>query len=224
MVPVDESGAVPAYEAADVAGVPVISVTRDAETDLKVSYVGAEWKSYGTAIAEWTCDHVEPPATIAMIKGPAGASHVDDMASGYQEYLEATCPGLEVVFEANAQTDGAEPGVALAQDALSAYADVDVIYVNADDTAMGVIQALTEQGKVDDVVVTGFNGEPQAFDAIRAGTMEMTFALRPYAWGQLAMESMLAHLDGEELPDLVPIQTQLVDQETIASLSDEDLR
>lgn len=224
IVPVDDAGSTPAYESADAAGVPVISVARDANTDLKVSYVGAEWESYGQAIAKWTCANVESPATVAMIKGPSGASFVNEMATGYTGYLGEECGEVSVVFEANAQTDGAEPGVALAQDALSAYPDVDVIYVNADDTAMGVIQALVEQGKVDDVVVTGFNGEPQAFDAIRDGTLEMTFALKPYAWGRLAVESMLKYLDGEELPSLVPIETTLVDQANIKDLTEDDLR
>ena len=224
IVPVDETGSVPAYEAADAAGVPVVSLARDADTDLKESFVGAVWDSYGTELAEWTCAHTDGEAQIAMIKGPAGASHVHEMYDGYTGYIESDCPGMEVVFEANAETDGADPGLTLAQDALAAKPDLDVIYVNADDTAMGVLQALAEQDRLDDVTVTGFNGEPDAFDAIREGTLEATYALRPFRWGALALAQVVEMLDGADLPDLIPIETALVDTENIGDFAEEDLR
>ncbi|MDI6909365.1 substrate-binding domain-containing protein [Nocardioides sp.] len=224
IVPVDEVGSVPAYEAADAAGVPVVSLARDADTDLKESFVGAEWGSYGAEIAAWTCVHTGGAAHVAMIKGPSGASHVNEMYAGYTGYIESDCPGMEVVFEANAETDGADPGLTLAQDALAAEPDLDVIYVNADDTAMGVLQALVEQDRIDDVTVTGFNGEPDAFDAIREGTLEATYALRPYRWGALALAKVVDMLDGEDLPDLVPIETVLVDTDNIDDFDEADLR
>lgn len=224
IVPVDETGSVPAYEAADSAGVPIISVARDAATDLKASFIGAEWESYGSEIAEWTCEHTGGTARVAMIKGPSGASHVNEMYDGYTGYIESDCPGMEVVFEANAETDGADPGLSLTQDALVAQPDLDVIYVNADDTAMGVLQALSEQRRLDDVTVTGFNGEPDAFEAIREGSLEATYALKPFRWGSLALESMVKLLDGETLPSLVPIETVLVDTSTIDQYEEADLR
>jgi ribose transport system substrate-binding protein len=146
------------------------------------------------------------------------------MYDGYTSYIASDCPDMEIVFEANAETDGADPGLALTQDALVAQPELDVIYVNADDTAMGVLQALEEQDRLDDVTVTGFNGEPDAFDAVRNGRLEVTYALKPFRWGSLALESVVKLLDGGDLPDLVPIETVLVDTSTIAQYKGEDLR
>jgi ABC-type sugar transport system substrate-binding protein len=87
-----------------------------------------------------------------------------------------------------------------------------------------VLQALSEQDRLDDVTVTGFNGEPDAFDAIREGNLEATYALKPYRWGSLAVESMIKLLDGEDLPPLVPIETVLVDTSTIDQYDEGDLR
>jgi ABC-type sugar transport system substrate-binding protein len=52
---------------------------------------------------------------------------------------------------------------------LVAEPDVDVIYVTVDGTAMGVLQALSEQDRLDDVTVTGFNGELTFADPTVAG-------------------------------------------------------
>lgn len=224
IVPVDAEAAVPVYELLSEKNIPIISVARDANTDLKTSFVGAEWEEYGRMIAEWHCEATGGDARVAMIKGPAGASFVQEMEAGYKKFVDARCPGLDIAFEAHAEQDGAAPGLALAQNALTAVPDVDAIYVNADDTAMGVLQALREAGRLEDVIVTGFNGEPDAFEAIRAGELDMTIALHPYRWGQLALKSMAAYLAGETLPDLVPIETTVVHQANIGDLSDEELR
>lgn len=223
IAPVDESGSVPAFEDADAAGVPVVAVARDADTDLKAAYVGAEWENYGKELAAWACEQTGGTGKVALIKGPSGASHVNELDAGYTSYIESDCPGLEVVFEANAQSDGADPGLTLAQDALVAQPDLDVITVHADDTAMGVIQALSEQNRLQDVLVTGFNGEPDAFESIRDGQLDATYALRPYRYGETSIEAVLDLLGGEELPALVPIETILVDQETIGDYEESEL-
>ena len=44
-----------------------------------------------------------------------------------------------------------------------------MIYVTVDGTAMGVLQALSEQDRLDDVTVTGFNGELTFADPTVAG-------------------------------------------------------
>lgn len=224
IAPVDTSGSVPAFEDADAAGIPVVAVARDAETDLKAAYVGAEWEAYGRELAAWACDRTGGEGKVALIKGPSGASHVNELDAGYTSYVESECPGLEIVFEANAQSDGAEPGLALAQDALMAQPDLGVITVYADDTAMGVLQALSEQNRLADVLVTGFNGEPDAFESIRDGQLDATYALRPYRYGETSIEAVIDLLNGKELPALVPIETILVDQETINDYEDSDLQ
>lgn len=223
--PIDSEAAKPAYEDARAAGITIMSIARNTDPELEDSFIGAPWDKFGRAIAEWTCDAAGGQGKIAMVKGPAGASFVDDMEAGYKEIMASDCPDMEIVFETNAVPLTPDQGLAAAQDALSANPDLKVIYANNDDLAIGVIQALEEAGaNLDDVLVTGFDGNPEGLALVEEGKLDMTIALRPFHWGILGLETMVAALRGEEVPQLVEIETIMVTQDTIGQQDPEDLR
>lgn len=223
--PIDADAAVPAYEQARDGDVVIMSIARNTDPELEDAFIGASWEDYGRQIAEWTCEEAGGEGDIAMIKGPAGASFVEDMATGYQGYMQQECDGMNVVFETNAVPLTPDQGLAAAQDALSAQANVRVIYANNDDLAAGAINALEEQGRsLDEVIVTGFDGTPGALELLREGKLDFTIALRPYHWGQLGLETIVGHLRGEEAEGLVEIETIPLDQETVDDQEEEDLR
>lgn len=222
--PIDSEASKPAYEHARSQGVPIISIARSTSPELEDSFVGAPWEDYGEEIAKWTCEATGGEGSVAMLKGPAGASFVDEMERGYKEYLANDCSGLSIVFETNVVPMTSDQSLPAAQDALTAHPDLDVIYSQLDDMVGGVIAALEEQGRLEEVVITGFDGSPEGFAFIREGKQDMTIALQPFKWGQLGLKTALDVLQGEEVGDLVTIESTLVDQSNIGQYADEDLR
>jgi ABC-type sugar transport system substrate-binding protein len=221
--PIDAEAAVPAYEDAQAADVTVMSIARNTDPKVEDSFIGAPWGKYGEQIAEWTCEETGGKGEIAMIKGPAGASFVEDMSKAYKDYMESECPGMKVVFEVNAAPLTKDQGLQAAQDALSGHRNVRAIFANNDDLAAGAVQALEERG-LDDVTVTGFDGTPGGVDLVRGGQLGMTIALRPFQWGALGVETMQKALRGEKVPKLVEIETMLIDEENIGDITPEDVK
>lgn len=222
--PIDAEAAVPAYEDARAAGIKVMSIARNTDPKVEDSFIGASWKKYGHDIAAWTCKKTGGKATVALVKGPAGASFVEEMVDGYKGYLSSSCAGMKIVSESNADTLTSEKGLAVAQDALSANPGVDVIFANNDDLAKGAIQALEERRRVGKVIVTGFDGTPSGVEQIRKGEQSMTIALRPYQWGRLGLDTMVRALRGEKVGKLVGIDTTLIDEGNVEQIDDADIR
>lgn len=222
--PIDFDALQPGYEQVRAAGVPIMSIARATDPALQDSFIGAPWEDFGIDIASWTCDAVGGEGQVAMLMGPSGASFVDDMERGYKGYMEEECPGIEIVFESNVVPMTADQALGPAEDALSAFPDLVAIYAQQDDMASGVLTVLEEQGRLDDIVVTGFDGAPDALQQVRDGRLDMTIALQPFQWGQLGLETMVAYLRGEEVGDFVEIETTLIDSETIEQYTDEELR
>lgn len=221
--PIDAQAAIPAYESARAEGIPIMSIARNTDPQYETSFIGAAWEEYGRQIAEWTCEAAGGEGTVALIKGPAGASFVEDMEVGYKAYLESDCAGMSVAFEANAAPLTADQGLAAAQNALTSTPDITAIFANNDDLAAGVLQALGEQGRApEDVIVTGFDGTPEGIEAVAGGQLDMTIALRPRSWGTLGLQTMVQHLNGEEVPPLVEIETLLIDSENVEGLTEEE--
>jgi ribose transport system substrate-binding protein len=225
--PIDAEAAVPAYEDAQAANVTIMSIARNTDPEVEDAFIGAPWGKFGTQIGEWTCEHAsDKAAKVAMVKGPAGASFVEEMEVGFKEALAADCPDMSVVFENNNAPLVAEKGLASAQDALTRDADISVFFANNDDLAAGVIQALEEKSvAMDDVIVTGFDGTPEGIGLAKEGKLDYTIALRPYAWGQLGLETMVDFLEGEEPADhIVEIETIDIDKDSAADVTEEETR
>jgi ribose transport system substrate-binding protein len=223
--PIDEEAAVPAYEDARQADITIMSIARNTSPELEDSFIGAPWGEFGSQIAKWICDHASEGAKIAMIKGPAGASFVEDMEDGFKKTITDQCAASKIVFENNNAPLSPDKGLASAQDALSADPDIKVFYANNDDLAGGVIQALEEKGvSMDDVIVTGFDGTPKGLEAAKQGKLDYTIALRPEQWGRLGIETMVKSLRGEDVPQLVRIKTIPISEQNAKEVTLEEIR
>lgn len=221
--PADVEAAVPAYETARDAGIPIMSIADHTDPDVEDAFIGAPWDDFGAQVAEWTCKEAGGEGKVAMIKGTAGVSFVEEMENGYKGYMESECPGMEIVFEVNTNF-GRDEATKAAQDALTAHPDLRAIFTNIDDQAAGAAQAAEEAGKGDDVLVTGFNGDKVGFAGVQEGSIDMTIALKPYQWARLGLRTMVDHLNGKKAPKLVRIDSVLLDQENIDDVDLEDLR
>jgi ribose transport system substrate-binding protein len=221
--PADVEAAVPAYEAARAAGIPVMSIADHTDPDVEDSFIGAPWDDFGAQVAEWTCEAAGGEGKVAMVKGTAGVSFVEEMQDGYKGYMERECPGMEIVFEVNTNF-GRDEAVKSAQDALTAHPDLRAIFTNIDDQAAGAAQAVDEAGKAEDILVTGFNGDKVGFAGVKEGTIDMTIALKPYQWARLGVRTMVDHLNGKKAPKLVRIDSVLLDSSNIDDVEEADLR
>ena len=77
------------------------------------------------------------------------------------------------------------------------YPDVDGVWCANDNMAMGAIQALKEAGLAGKVLVTGTDGNPEAFDAIKAGYMISTEFQDSRYQAQLGLTMALAAKQGK---------------------------
>jgi len=116
----------------------------------------------------------DPPnqGKIVAIQGMLANNAAIGRFQGLQKALKEN-PGVNLL-----QWEGAEWDTTKAYNAtkalLAAYPDVDGVWCANDNMGMGAIQALKEAGLAGKVLVTGTDGNPEAFDAIKAGYMVST--------------------------------------------------
>jgi ribose transport system substrate-binding protein len=221
--PADVEASIPAFEVANQADTPIMSIADHTDPDVEDSFIGAPWDEFGAKIAKWTCDHAKGKGKIAMVKGPAGVSFVEEMEDGYKGYMSSDCPGMSIVFEANVPTTPDE-ALRATQDAFTAHPDLKAVFTQTDAMAPGVIQVVEEQPNPEDILVTGFSGDKTGYDLLREGTLDMDIALKPYQWGGLGVRTMVDYLNGEDVPQLVRIDSVLIDQSNIQDFSYEEIR
>jgi ribose transport system substrate-binding protein len=195
---------VPAVEAANDAGVPVVTVdslVADGELAGSVTFDNA---GGGAVAADFIADALGDKGKVLELTGPQGAFHAELRHKGFIDQI-GTYPDITV--ETRDAHFSADEALSITVDVLTDDPDYQAIFVHTDGMLRGVLSAL-EQLKLTpgkDVQVVGLDGTPEALDLIRDGSVAATVSADPIAMGCEAAQMMSTVLEGGKGSDvLVP--------------------
>ncbi len=212
LAPTDPAALAPSVDAALQAGVPVVFVDSNGSNE-GVTFIGTN-NEVGAALAgQYLCDNLEPGAKVAILQGIISTTTGQLRADGAHKAL--TDCGLDLVAELPADWDTPK-AQAVTEDILTQNPDLAGLFASNDNMALGAVEALRLQGLLDQVVVVGFDANPNAAEAILAGDMEATIAQNPYNMGWLSVESLIKAINGETLEPVIDTGTLLVDASNAA--------
>ncbi|HIY38101.1 MAG TPA: sugar ABC transporter substrate-binding protein [Candidatus Agathobaculum merdigallinarum] len=195
--PVDPDGLVDAAKSASEAGVVVINIV-SACTDWENNGIAAV--SYGDNVKagevemQQVADLLGGKGNIAILTGPSGDSGGLQRMEGYENILANYPDMVQVVSPADCQWDTAQ-AQATVESWLSAY-DLDAIVCQNDGMAVGAGNAA---GANSGIIITGVDGTPDGFEAIKDGRMTGTVSQNGGAMAENALEAAVTLLDGGTL-------------------------
>ncbi|MCP3763711.1 D-ribose ABC transporter substrate-binding protein [Domibacillus sp. A3M-37] len=205
--PTDSAAISPAVQSANSAGIPVITIDRSVdEGDVEALIVSDNVKG-GEEAAKYLVETLGEGAKIAELEGIAGASATRDRGEGFHSIADSQ---LEVVAKQAADFDRTK-ALTVTENILQANPDIQGIFAQNDEMALGALQAVQASGK--DIVIIGFDGSEDAFKAIEAGDLQATIAQQPVEMGQIAVESAIDGIDGKTIEKEVIIPTKLTTKE-----------
>ncbi|RFC45876.1 MAG: ribose transport system substrate-binding protein [Verrucomicrobia bacterium] len=224
--PCDSKSIVPVIQEANAAGIPVFTV------DVPCNEPGVK---IATQIATDNLGGGKE-AAYAMIEalGEAGGKiavlHFKQVEScqlrvrGFTEVINAHNnsgkPRIDVVAEL--ESGGAkDAGFKAAEDVLQSHADLRGIFAINDPAALGARAAIEKAGKTQQLVIVGFDGQPEGKQAIKDGKIYADPIQFPDKMGVQIVDAILRHSKGESLPPQFLIPTSLyrkVDAEKDPSL------
>ncbi len=208
--PIDARALCSVYNKAKAAKIPMMSIARGSACKNQLLHVGLDELKVGSATAAWTAKKIGGKGKIAMLAGPSGAQAFINFAKGYANEM-AKHPGVKIVFRREMLLTR-ENGLKNGEDALVAHPDLVAIYGANDELGMGAAQAVAAAGKTKDIVVTGLNGIPPAIAAVNRGFMDLTVNVSPFAFGNVGVDTMVAHLKGKAFSKKVTVGFILVDK------------
>ena len=132
---------------------------------------------------------------ILALQGRLGDTPNAERWEGLQEVL-AKNPGIQLLQWESAQWDRTQ-AYNDTKAMLVAHPDIDGVWTANDDMAMGAIQALKEAGLAGKVLVSGCDGIPEMFDAIKGGLAAATILNDGKYQAQLGLAMSLAAKEGK---------------------------
>jgi ribose transport system substrate-binding protein len=218
--PLESKASAPVVDLAEEAGVPLIIIDRTIEaTPGEGMYVTEITQSHvlsGKLLAEKTVElltekYGEPRGNVVHVQGLAGASPVIDANTGWDEVM-ADYPDIVVVATSDAGFTK-EGGLKVMEDFLQRFpeGEIDVVRSDYSDMTMGALEAIKNAGR-DELLgyVLGEGGHYKAIEAVIAGDFARETQTPPY-FGEVAVQSCLDYLAGEEIPAQQQVEIKIFD-------------
>jgi ribose transport system substrate-binding protein len=198
--PRDEDALVPAVEAANRAGVPVIALNRRINGGNVLAYVGADDAEGGIIQGQALAESLGPKGgKIIYLEGTEGSSPQRKRSEGLMAVLKKH-PQIVIADRRFAafQEDKAK---AVMTDLVRRFSpgEIRAVVAQSDEMAVPAAEVVQAEGWKD-VLIFGFDGSRTAFEAVRAGRLRATILQDPLEQGKKAVETMAAHLRGHK-PD-----------------------
>jgi ABC-type sugar transport system substrate-binding protein len=218
VVPIDENAIVPPIRQAKQQDIPVMTMgdnIADEARDAQLTFLGVNYEELGKQKAELVIEELGGRGKVGWIHGIRGLNFSEEQVRGAKPVLDGS--ELELVDGPYTGAFSSDKGLSATENLLSRDSDLDAIYYDNDDIALGGLQALDERGiQGDDILVVGTDGGPAALDAVREGNLDATFSLCGFAQGKRAIDVLRKHFDGQEPPATIYTETLLFTPENVA--------
>jgi ribose transport system substrate-binding protein len=206
VLPQDGAALTPVAQRAEAAGIPVVNIDRLFTTpDAATATILGDNYQIGVLAAEYIAEELDCQGNVVEIQGLAGISVTTDRTKGFTDTLKKACPGGGIEIVASQPGDfNPDKGLTVMENILQAEQDIDAVYTHDDDMAQGVVQAIRNAGREDEMFLTGVGGSKAAMDQIKEGGLyRATFLYNPNMAATAVNMARLIAL-GEGFSELVP--------------------
>ena len=207
---VDTTAMIPAVEEAMKAGIPVVLVGRDMETEYTAIALSSH-KDIGIKAGEFIAKILNGKGNVFLFAYPQDSACVQRI-EGIKEVI-AKNPGLKIVGEEAAKLP--PDTTAQAENILTAYKNIDAFFAVADVLAIPSWRVAKEQGRKE-IIFVGVDGTKEALDAIKEDSgYAGSVAQQPVKNGADCIELALKIAKGEPFDKLVNVPVTLISKENI---------
>lgn len=208
--PVDSKAVVSSIKAANSANIPVILIDRGSEGGDVLTTVASDNVEAGKMAAEFVVKELGEKAKAFELSGVPGASATVDRGKGFNKIAKTK---LDILSSQSANFDRAK-ALNTAQNMIQGHKDVQVIFAQNDEMALGAAQAVKSAG-LKDILIVGIDGQPDAHDAIKNGDITATIAQQPAKMGEIAIQAAIEHYQGKKVKKTTVSPIYLVTKETV---------
>lgn len=210
--PVDSASIVGAIRRANDAKIPIFTADIAAKGGDVVCHIASDNVEGGRLAGEYMVKLLGGKGDIVILDYPTVTS-VQDRTKGFMEAISKS--QIKVVGRPNGDADRAKSMAAM-DNMLQAHPKIKGAFAINDNTALGALAAL-DHAKRDDIVVVGYDGDPEAREAILAGSPLKADAVQyPTEIGKTTIDMVARYLDGDKtVPKTQPVKVGIINKESL---------
>lgn len=205
------------------AGVQVVAIDSDVDSEAVRSYIGTDNYAAGQMAAEAALRCGWQDLRVGIVNFDVNSANGQEREDGVRDAFAAAdgsaVNSARVVAAINtlAESEGAEADTAAM---LREHPEINVLLAFNEPTSVGAANAVAELGLAESVWLVGFDSNVATIDALQTGVVDALIVQNPYAMGYLGVESAYKLLSGQgnTLARTVDTATSIVDRENMFTM------
>ncbi|MFA0140243.1 ribose ABC transporter substrate-binding protein RbsB [Vibrio kanaloae] len=203
--PTDSDAVSNAIRIANRSDIPVLTLDRGASRGDVVSHIASDNVIGGEMAGHFIMEKVGEKAKVIQLEGIAGTSAARERGEGFMNAVNGS--DLELLASQPADFDRTK-GLNVMENLLAANPDVQAVFAQNDEMALGALRAVQASGK--EVMIVGFDGTEDGIAAVNRGLLGATVAQQPDLIGSLGIEMADKVLKGETVDEYVPVPLKII--------------
>ncbi|KLV10604.1 MULTISPECIES: ribose ABC transporter substrate-binding protein RbsB [Photobacterium] len=203
--PTDSDAVSNAIRMANRANIPVLTLDRGASRGDVVSHIASDNVAGGEMAGKYIMEKVGEKARVIQLEGIAGTSAARERGQGFMNAVDNS--GMELLASQPADFDRTK-GLNVMENMLAANPNVQAVFAQNDEMALGALRAVQASGK--QVLIVGFDGTDDGIAAVKRGKLGATIAQQPDLIGALGVETADKMLKGEKVEANIPVPLKVI--------------
>ena len=203
--PTDSDAVSNAIRMANRANIPVITLDRGASRGNVVSHIASDNVAGGEMAGKYISDTIGANAKVIQLEGIAGTSAARERGQGFMQAVASN--KMNLLASQPADFDRTK-GLNVMENMLAANPDVQAVFAQNDEMALGALRAVQASGK--DVLIVGFDGTKAGIAAVNRGILGATIAQQPALIGALGVETADKVLKGQSVEKSISVPLKVI--------------
>ena len=203
--PTDSTAVANAVRVANKKNIPVITLDRGAAQGDVVSHIASDNVAGGKMAGDFIAEKLGDNAKVIQLEGIAGTSAARERGEGFKQAVQAH--KFEILASQPADFDRTK-GLNVMENLLTAQPNVQAVFAQNDEMALGAIRAIQAANK--SVSIVGFDGTDDGVKAVKSGKLGATIAQQSDLIGALDVQTADKIIKGEKVEAKIPVPLKVV--------------
>ncbi|MPZ17407.1 MAG: substrate-binding domain-containing protein [Luteitalea sp.] len=216
LAPLDARALVRPVDEARRAGVPTVIIDSDLASDDTVSFVATNNHEGGVLAADRLGTLLEGQGTVLLLRYQEGSASTEARERGFVERLKQGYPGIELISSDQHAGPTRDTAKRASENLLNRFGSrLDGVFTVNENSTYGMLLALQDLGRVGKVRFVGFDASDAFVRAMQRDQLHGVVLQDPFEMGYRGVMTMVAHLQGKEVPRRIDTGVTLVTSENL---------
>ncbi len=213
---IDQTAVISQVNKAEAAGIPVAALSTDIPNSNRSVFAGQDNKVVAQYIAQMAIDKNGGTGNYIILSGITGNYISEERDAGFKAAIAANSGTM--LLDMQPALFNRAKGLEVMENMLQKYGPGQItgVFTVNDEVALGAMEAVQAAGRDAEITIVGIDGNEDAANAIKAGTMYATAADDPWMKGYVAVYNLVYKLQNDaRFQEKPEVKVTYVDQSNV---------